>query len=98
MAYCVASLIRWTKRDAFGSALAARTNEISAVSDTVIRVRLKTPFSLLPEAMAQPAFTIIYASGFLRGSDFFKVGIRMMVLSFIVLMAISVLYWPLLAP
>lgn len=56
---CVASLIRWTKRDAFGSALAARTNEISAVSDTVIRVRLKTPFALLPEAMAQPACVIM---------------------------------------
>jgi len=56
---CVTSLIRWTKRDAFGSALAARTNEISAVSDSVIRVRLKTPFALLPEALAQPACVIM---------------------------------------
>ena len=58
---------------------------------------ISSAFGYLTPA-AQPAFTIIYASGFLRGSDFFKVGIRMMVLSFIVLMAISVLYWPLLAP
>jgi sodium-dependent dicarboxylate transporter 2/3/5 len=47
---------------------------------------------------AQPAFTIIFASGYLRASDFFKIGVRMMVLSFIVLMVISGLYWPLLAP
>ena len=58
---------------------------------------ISSAFGYLTPA-AQPAFTIIYASGFLRGSDFFKVGIRMMVLSFIVLMAISVLYWPMLAP
>ena len=58
---------------------------------------MSSAFGYLTPA-AQPAFTIIYASGFLRGSDFFKVGIRMMVLSFIVLMAISVLYWPMLAP
>jgi len=56
---CVASLIRWSKRDAYGAALALRTNEISATSDTVIRVRLKTPFALLPEAMAQPACVIM---------------------------------------
>lgn len=56
---CVASLVRWTKRDAFGSALAARTNEFSAPSDTVIRIRLKSPFALLPEALAQPACVIM---------------------------------------
>jgi di/tricarboxylate transporter len=34
----------------------------------------------------------------LKGSDFFKIGIRMMALSFVVLIALSVLYWPMLAP
>jgi solute carrier family 13 (sodium-dependent dicarboxylate transporter), member 2/3/5 len=47
---------------------------------------------------AQPAFTIIFASGYLRAKDFFKIGIRMMLLSFIVLMLTAGLYWPHLAP
>jgi peptide/nickel transport system substrate-binding protein len=51
---CAASVLRWAKRDAYGSALLARTNEITAPSDKVIRVRLKRPFALLPEALAQP--------------------------------------------
>ena len=52
---CVASLLRWGKRDAYGSAMMTRTDEISAASDTVIRIRLKKPFSLVPEALGQPA-------------------------------------------
>jgi peptide/nickel transport system substrate-binding protein len=51
---CAASVLRWAKRDAYGSALLARTNEVTAPSDNVIRIRLKTPFALLPEALAQP--------------------------------------------
>ncbi len=43
---------------------------------------------------AQPAFTIIYASGYLKAADFFKIGSRMMLLSFLILMAVSTLYWP----
>ena len=46
-------------------------------------------------AAAQPAFTIIYASGYLKGSDFLKIGWRMMLVSFILLMLISTFYWPL---
>jgi len=45
---------------------------------------------------AQPAFTIIYASGYLKSADFFKIGSRMMLLSFIILMAVSTFYWPML--
>ena len=45
---CVASIQRWWKRDAFGSVLAAVTDEMSAPSDKVIRFRLKKPFALLP--------------------------------------------------
>jgi len=51
---CAASVQRWAKRDAYGSALLARTDEIAAQSDSVIRIRLKRPFALLPEALAQP--------------------------------------------
>ena len=58
---------------------------------------ISSAFGYLTPA-AQPAFTIIYASGYLKGADFLKIGIRMMLLSFVALIAISVLYWPLLAP
>jgi peptide/nickel transport system substrate-binding protein len=51
---CAASILRWAARDAYGSALLARTDEIVAASDKVIRIRLKRPFALLPEALAQP--------------------------------------------
>jgi len=46
-------------------------------------------------AAAQPAFTIIYASGYLRGADFLKIGWRMMLISFILLMLVANFYWPL---
>ena len=51
---CVASIVRWGRRDAYGTALMARTAEIAAASDRVIRFRLKRPFASLPEALAQP--------------------------------------------
>ncbi len=75
------------------TAVAAGQDPISAGFITAI----SSAFGYLTPA-AQPAFTIIYASGYLKGSDFFKIGIRMMALSLVVLLAISVLYWPLLAP
>ena len=56
---------------------------------------ISSAFGYLTPA-AQPAFTIIYASGYLKGSDFFKIGIRMMVISIIVLLVTSTFYWPLL--
>jgi solute carrier family 13 (sodium-dependent dicarboxylate transporter), member 2/3/5 len=56
---------------------------------------LSSAFGYLTPA-AQPAFTIIYASGYLKGQDFFKIGLRMMLISFAVLMATALLYWPLL--
>jgi len=50
---CVASINRWSKRDAFGSALAAATDELSAKDDRTIVFRLKRPFPLLPAALAK---------------------------------------------
>jgi solute carrier family 13 (sodium-dependent dicarboxylate transporter), member 2/3/5 len=58
---------------------------------------MSSAFGYLTPA-AQPAFTIIFASGYLRSADFFKIGIRMMVLSYIVLILTAGFYWPLLAP
>ena len=56
---CVATITRWAKRYPMGQALMDRTDELSAVSDKVIRFRLKKPFPLLPEALAEPYCSIM---------------------------------------
>jgi peptide/nickel transport system substrate-binding protein len=48
-----ASIKRWGKRDTFGQALLAATNEIDAPTDRTLRFRLKKPFPLLPNALAK---------------------------------------------
>jgi peptide/nickel transport system substrate-binding protein len=50
----VASIQRWGTTDAFGQALMAATDELSAPSDKVIKFRLKRRFDLLPQALAHP--------------------------------------------
>ena len=50
---CVASINRWGKRDAFGQALMAATDELSAKDDRTIVFRLKRPFALLPSALGK---------------------------------------------
>jgi peptide/nickel transport system substrate-binding protein len=50
---CVASIRRWAKRYPLGGALMAHTDEISAPSDKEIRFRLKKPFALLPQGLAE---------------------------------------------
>jgi peptide/nickel transport system substrate-binding protein len=50
---CVATIKRFGQRDPMGTALIARTDEISAASDKVIRIRLKKPFPLLTYALGQ---------------------------------------------
>ncbi|HEX4261877.1 MAG TPA: ABC transporter substrate-binding protein, partial [Acetobacteraceae bacterium] len=50
---CVASLQRWGKRDSFGQALMAATDEISAADDSTIVFKLKAPFALLPDALGK---------------------------------------------
>lgn len=57
---------------------------------------ISSAFGYLTPA-AQPAFTIIYASGYLKGRDFFKVGTRMMIVSVLILLALASLYWPFIA-
>ena len=50
----IASLRRWATTDAFGQALMAVTDELSAPSDKEVAFRLKRPFPLLPNALAKP--------------------------------------------
>ena len=50
---CVASILRWSKRDAFGQTLMLATDELSAPDDRTIQFRLKRPFPLLPEALGK---------------------------------------------
>jgi peptide/nickel transport system substrate-binding protein len=52
---CVASIRRWGTRDAFGQALMARTDELSAADDKTIVFKLKQPFALLPDALCHGA-------------------------------------------
>ncbi len=52
---CVASIGRWSRRDAFGAALMRATDELSAPDDRTIRFRLKRPFPLLPMALGKAA-------------------------------------------
>jgi peptide/nickel transport system substrate-binding protein len=51
---CVASLARWARRDAFGSRLAALTDEMAALDDRRFRIRLKRPFAHMREALGKP--------------------------------------------
>jgi peptide/nickel transport system substrate-binding protein len=54
---CVASIKRWAKRDSFGAALMAKTAELTAPNDKVIRFRLTEPFPMLPTALAKAPST-----------------------------------------
>ena len=50
---CVASIQRWSKRDAYGGTLMAATDELTAADDKTIQFRLKRPFPLLPDALGK---------------------------------------------
>jgi peptide/nickel transport system substrate-binding protein len=50
----VASIKRWWMGDAYGQAVAAATDELTAPSDKTIQFRLKRKFELLPFALAHP--------------------------------------------
>jgi len=50
---CVASINRWSKRDSFGGALMAITDELSAPDDRTIQFRLKRAFPFLPDALGK---------------------------------------------
>ena len=42
-----------------------------------------------------PACTIVYASGYLKTTDFLRVGYRMVIVSTVLLIAWASLFWPL---
>ena len=52
---CAASLARWSKRDTFGQSLGAVVDEWGAADDRTIRIKLKSRFPLLREALGKPA-------------------------------------------
>lgn len=54
----VANLARWGRRDSFGLALIAATDEIDILDDRTIRFRLRRPFPLLPDALAKTGANI----------------------------------------
>jgi peptide/nickel transport system substrate-binding protein len=51
---CIASLKRWSERDALGQSLAAAGAEYRVVDDTTFSIILKRPFPLLLDALAKP--------------------------------------------
>ena len=55
---CAASLARWARRDTFGQSLGAVVEEWGAADDRTIRIRLKSRFPLLLEALAKPAAVV----------------------------------------
>jgi peptide/nickel transport system substrate-binding protein len=55
---CVASLIRWSKRDSFGQTLAKLVDAWEAVDDRTLRIRLKQPFAPLLDALGKPASVV----------------------------------------
>jgi peptide/nickel transport system substrate-binding protein len=57
---CVASILRWTRRDAMGARLAELTEEMSALDDRRFRIRLKRPFGLMLDALAKPPSNVLF--------------------------------------
>ena len=57
---CAPSLRRWAARDTFGQTLGAAVDAWEAADDRTIRIRLKQPFPLLPDALAKPNSNIAF--------------------------------------
>ena len=51
---CIASLKLWSQRDVFGRLLAHAVEAWETVDDRNLRIRLKQPFGVLPDALAHP--------------------------------------------
>jgi peptide/nickel transport system substrate-binding protein len=58
---CIASISRWSKRDVVGQAVAGVTDAMEVIDDRSFRIRLKTPFPPLLDALGKmsPASCII---------------------------------------
>lgn len=55
---CIASVERWTKRDALGQKLAELTDAWKAVDDRTFTLKLKKPFALTLDALAKPSSNV----------------------------------------
>jgi len=55
---CAASLARWARRDTFGQSLGAVVDAWEAADDRTVRIRLKSRFPLLREALGKPAAVV----------------------------------------
>ncbi|PHR63036.1 MAG: anion transporter [Robiginitomaculum sp.] len=77
--------------------IALRTAELTGESPLALgfATAIASSFAYFTAA-AHPAFTIVYASGYLKAADFFKVGWRMALMSIAVLLLAAKFYWPLL--
>src|SRR5438093_4005856 len=55
---CIASIERWSKRDALGQKMAEVTESWQAVNDKTFTLKLKKPFPLALEALAKPSSNV----------------------------------------
>ena len=55
---CIASIDRWSKRDALGQKLAEATASWSAVNDRTFTLKLKKPFPLVLDALGKPSSNV----------------------------------------
>ena len=55
---CIASIDRWSKRDALGQKMAEVTESWKAVNDKTFTLKLKRPFPLALEALAKPSSNV----------------------------------------
>src|SRR5436190_3329242 len=55
---CVASLLRWGKRDALGRMLLAATGKLQATDKKTFVLELKSPFGIVLEALAKPSSNV----------------------------------------
>src|SRR5438270_12277457 len=55
---CIASIDRWSKRDALGQKMAESTESWTAVNDKTFTLKLKKPFPLTLEALAKPSSNV----------------------------------------
>jgi peptide/nickel transport system substrate-binding protein len=69
---CVASLLRWMKRDPIGQTIAARMDALEAPDDKTLVFRLNKPFASLPYALAKTQPTPVIMPERLANTDPFK--------------------------
>src|SRR5262249_26486056 len=55
---CIASIERWSKRDALGQKLAEMTEAMSAVDAKTFTIKLKKPFAFVLDALAKPSSNV----------------------------------------